>query len=104
MNKQELKELGEKLRQVGERMNQAIADCEAYDEDVIVARCETCERMHAFDHERGRVVRWDGDLWLLNDYEDAIMALGHTRGGRTVVADGDPENGDITLQCLEPVQ
>lgn len=56
-----------------------------------------------FNHQHGMVVLWDGNLWFLNDDGDVIYPLGHTRGSRSVVKEGDPEEGDITIQCLVDV-
>jgi hypothetical protein len=68
-----------------------------------IADLEAQSKGPAFNHELGTVVLWDGDLWFLNYAEDIIYPLGHTRGGREVVKEGDPENGGITLQCLVDV-
>jgi len=103
MNKQQLRELSTKLSRINDDLLQAVRDCEAYEQDTLIARCDTCERRRLFDNERGCVVRWDGDLWLLDDYQEVIYPLGHTRGGRTLDPEGDPEDGYITLACLEYV-
>ena len=49
-----------------------------------------------------KVVRWDGDFWLLSPDKRYMIPVGHTRIGREI-GDGS-HGGDITIDEIEDVE
>lgn len=64
--------------------------------------------LHLFDDypedtfKHVKVVRWDGDFWLLSPDKKYMIPVGHARIGREI-SDGQ-HGGDITLDEVEDVQ
>ena len=54
-----------------------------------------------FSNESGTVVRWDGDLWLLDEDGDVLWPLGHTRCSRAVKATASGDTYSIYINDLE---